>query len=126
MRVFISNVDTALGHSLSRHFSLSPVTNRQEVDAAAGEAAPEETPAAGEGEPTSQQVKKDVYTILGTLTEAPQSLPTQHVSKPGKMVYVGDKKRDIARKEAIEKFSVIGVKPKWVEAIVDVRITRIS
>jgi adenylate kinase len=119
MRVFVSNVDTALGHHLSRHFSHSPVTNKHEVDAEVEEiAAP--TAEVIDDEAVVAPVEKETYIVHGTLTNGSPNRPTEHASKPGVMAYTGDRKRDASRKEAIEKFSVIGVKPEWVEEVVEV------
>eukprot|EP00842_Homolaphlyctis_polyrhiza_P001759 jgi/Hompol1/2584/HPOL_001428-RA len=40
------------------------------------------------------------------------------MSTPGKMNETGDKKKDAARREAIEKMSVHGQKPKWVKEVI--------
>lgn len=125
MRVFVSNVDTAVGHSLSRLFAQSPVTNRQEADAEAEEGAADTAPAANNGEENDsdspeEQAEVESYIVHGTLTPTPKPRPTEHVNKPGLMAYTGDRKRDAARKEAIEKYAVNQVKPDWVESIVEV------
>jgi adenylate kinase len=119
MRVFISNVDTALGHHLSRQFSHSPVTNRHEPDAEAEESTPP-PPEVNDDEAVIAPVEKDTYIVHGTLTNISPNRQTEHASKPGVMVYTGDRKRDAARKEAIEKYSVVGAKPEWVESVVEV------
>lgn len=119
MRVFVSNVDKPIGHHISRVFANSPVTYRHEAEEAAEGAA---EPAQEEADASPQPAVKDVYVIHGTLTPPQPPSPFQHDSKPGVMAYTGDKKKDAARKEAIEKFSVVGVKPAWVEASVDVCI----
>ncbi len=120
MKVFISNVDTPIGHHLSRHFHLSPVTIKNNDE----DQPPPET---DEPDPELlvEQKSKDFYQIFGSLTNNENffaSLDHHYCNQPGLMVYTGDKKKDFLRKEAIEKFSVVGVKPSWVEGIVQVYI----
>ncbi|KAJ3068662.1 Adenylate kinase 7, partial [Quaeritorhiza haematococci] len=135
MKVFISHVDTPLGHNLSRVFVSS--SGRKNSDE--GEDAP---PEQEEGSPEdSDQAQKQNYSVVGTLSPAESRpvttsftsqngtttttttmvdlrLPDFRPPFPGPMLYTGDKKRDAGRKEAIEKYAVSGQKPRWVSEIV--------
>ncbi|KAJ3391899.1 Adenylate kinase 7 [Lobulomyces angularis] len=121
MKVFISNVDAPYGHHLSRIFHSSPVNNRKEEDEEREEDAPPPPETNAENQPPPEKPKES-YIVTGTLTkqkENSEQVINLHASVPGPMVYTGDKKKDAARKEAIEKFSVLGQKPAWVDNAVD-------
>nr|KAJ3421353.1 Adenylate kinase 7 [Polyrhizophydium stewartii] len=129
-RVFISNVDTALGHNLSRTLAATVVgsrrveENEEEDDEAAAAAAAANSGAEGADKPkTDDKTAKDTYKITGSLhgraTTAdimrnPQAVLAA-VSEPGQMIETGDKKKDAARREAIDKMAQLGQKPKWVK-----------
>lgn len=95
MKVFISNIDTPLGWNLSRILSTTLVGSRQpddqeEEDEEAHKKAAAQTP----------------YTIIGTIssTEVGAALP---------FMETGNKKRDQARRDAIERHPVPGTAPRW-------------
>jgi adenylate kinase len=130
MRVFVSNVDSPVGYSISRIFAQTIVGSRKE----------EEQPPAGDEEATGDENKsikaieekaKVNYTVIGTLTpprtdvpitdanglERPAPPPPSH---PGHYFETNDKAKNTARKEAISKFANPGQKPAWVSEIVNV------
>ncbi|KAJ3142639.1 Adenylate kinase 7 [Physocladia obscura] len=116
-RCFISNVDNAVGYNFSRLLASTVVGSRKEPEPDeddSGVAAATEKPddiAAGD----EKEKEKDRYQIVGTLS---WPLSAQALSLPGPMIETGDKKRDQARREAIEKFARRGEKPAWVLEIV--------
>jgi adenylate kinase len=122
MKVFISNIDSPLGFLLSKLLSQTVVGSRRE----------EEQP---EEEVEDETVKKEEkvkthYTIVGTLTPFKHVLPSDpdfamaihHPSNPGNYFETMDKKKNTARKDAIQKFATPGQKPKWVSEIIPVYI----
>lgn len=119
MRVFVSNLDTPFGHNLSNILSQTFVGSRQDEDGG-GEEDEAPLPLATDGETTNtikEKPAKEKYTVVGSLVtdlpfESSHGAP-QNPAKPAKMVETGDKKRDISRKEAIEKIPVRGSKPRW-------------
>ncbi|KAI8618987.1 hypothetical protein BC830DRAFT_1226450 [Chytriomyces sp. MP71] len=113
MRCFISNIDTPVGHNFSRLLANTIVGSRKEPETE------EEEPAAAEGEEgekKEEKAPKEKYHVIGTL--APLLGYPVSPSNPGMMVETGDKKRDQARREAIEKFAIRGQKPAWVEDVI--------
>ncbi|KAJ3102300.1 Adenylate kinase 7 [Phlyctochytrium planicorne] len=126
MRAFVSNIDTPLGHNLSRVLSLTVVGSRRDA-----EPEEEEGSTAEEGEkvPTknSGDGTRDTYKISGTLSrpkireedDGAAGQGTIQPSLPGNFVETGDKKKDSARKEQIERFAVAGRAGKWVSDIVN-------
>ncbi|KAJ3402220.1 Adenylate kinase 7 [Chytriomyces hyalinus] len=111
MRCFISNIDSPAGHNFSRLLASTVVGSRKDPEAE------EEEPAAGEDDGEKKGEKpKEKYQVIGTLS-AELGVPVAP-SSPGAMFETGDKKRDQARREAIEKFAVRGQKPAWVESLV--------
>ena len=108
MKVFISNVDSPIGYNLSRLFSKSSpgATKKSESDNI------DDTP------DEESKAAPQLYSVIGTLTKNPAEI----ISKPGELHYSGNKTKDDDRRECIEKFAVPGVKPKWVESVIDVRI----
>ena len=119
-RVFISNIDSPIGHNLSRLFTNTKVGSRKEEE-------PEEVENPVEGEePTTTQIEKppkETYTVCGTLSQEllnKNNNGFQMKTLPGPMSYTGDRRVDVARKEAIQKFAVLGQKPGWVTDVVQV------
>ncbi|KAJ3295038.1 Adenylate kinase 7 [Borealophlyctis nickersoniae] len=108
MKVFVSNVDSPLGHSLSRLLSLTLVGSRRP------EEEPEEDDEDVEDKPKVEAPPKEPYVVVGTLTQRNSAGGVGLVPQPGPLVETGDRKKDAARKEAVEKFAVAGQKPKWV------------
>jgi len=115
MKVFISNIDSPLGHNLSRTLSRTVPGSRlpQEVE--------EEPPADQvEDEQTvsnpATKEKKECYQIYGSLiTEFPESQNMAFTpAKPGRMIETGDPRKDAARREAIEKIPIRGKQPNWI------------
>lgn len=102
MRVFISNVDSAIGYSLSLLFSKKHIEHQKTE------------------EEEAQEKVQEPYVVVGTMLKNPPEI----ISKPGDMHYTGKKDKDDLRKERITKFSVPGTKPKWVNSIVDVLFIR--
>lgn len=119
-RVFVSNVDTALGHNLSRLFSLTAVGSRREDENQDDEA--EEQPEEGI-ENKQEDKQKEHYFITGTMSAKPKGLDYRDLKSPEEIlppiIETGDKKRDASRREAIEKFAVINMKPKWINELVN-------
>jgi adenylate kinase len=93
---------------------------------------------------TSSSQAKDTYRVVGTLAPVPVAATAEsratsadppstlsrnamelaaigHVQLPGDFVETGVRKRDAAKREAIERFSVLGKKAAWVSDIVAVR-----
>lgn len=118
-KVFVSSLDSPLGHAVSRAFYLSSAPPQKREDE--------------EEEEKKEEGPSDPYLITGSLTTFSDHLPLAvstggsepipynlnrklplFPSQPGPFVSTGDKKRDSARKEAIDKFSVYGSSPKWV------------
>ncbi|KAJ3152034.1 Adenylate kinase 7 [Geranomyces variabilis] len=110
MKVFVSNVDSPVGHNLSRLFSQT----------AAGQRSHHEEPEEDEdedGEKLKDDKPKEHYTVVGTLSDSGPNdgLPPR---QPGPMVETGDRRKDAARRLAIEKYAVKGTKPKWVAEVI--------
>ncbi|KAI8910411.1 hypothetical protein EDD86DRAFT_275463, partial [Gorgonomyces haynaldii] len=118
VKVFVSKVDTPLGHNLTRILSQTPVGSRIEVPEEE-----EEPPVADPNQETPPAKKekppKENYTIIGSLGffEPDESLN----ARPTQILETGDKKKDAARKEALEKNPTPSVAPKWVSSVVDSR-----
>jgi len=131
MRVFISNVDTPIGHNVSRIISRTPVGSRRDANDDDEEDSGEEEEEEEEKEKESEKVdvnddKKGIYEVIGTLSHPPISEEDKEVKGmifPAPMVECGDKNIDTQRREAIENYAVLGEKPQWVTEIVDVKIT---
>ncbi|KAJ3260305.1 Adenylate kinase 7 [Boothiomyces macroporosus] len=117
MKVFVAGVDTPFGHNISNVLSQTVVGHsRSEEENDEDE---DEQPQLGQegngGKP--DKPLKETYTVVGTLQKPiPDSfeshLPTKYPAKPGKMIETGDKKKDAARREAIDKIPRVGQKPK--------------
>ncbi len=123
MKVFISNVDSPVGHTLSRVFSKAVVGSLRRGEEAEEEAEQEENQADGDENNKPEKVK-ETYAVTGSLCVLEEhELNQAQKALPGPMVYTGDKKKDVARKDAIEKLAVLGQKPKWVENVVAVKIS---
>ncbi|KAJ3027297.1 UNVERIFIED_CONTAM: Adenylate kinase 7 [Siphonaria sp. JEL0065] len=110
MRCFVSNVDTPVGYNFSRLLASTVVGSRKEP------IEEEEEPGDEDGDKKDEKKEKEKYRIVGTL--APELGYPVAPSNPGEMAETGDKKRDQARREAIEKFAIRGEKPVWVQDIV--------
>ncbi|KAG4100288.1 hypothetical protein H8356DRAFT_1290277 [Neocallimastix lanati (nom. inval.)] len=127
MRVFISNVDTPIGHNVSRIISRTPVGSRRDANDDDEEDSGEEEEEEEEKEKESEKVdvnddKKGIYEVIGTLSHPPISEEDKEVKGmifPAPMVECGDKNIDTQRREAIENYAVLGEKPQWVTEIVD-------
>lgn len=114
MRVFVSNVDSPVGYSVSRVLSQTVVGSRrpQEEEAPPVEDAapiPEEESIA-----KTETKAKVTYKISGTMG-APKD-----ASSPGNYFATSDPTKNASRKEAIAKFAVAGKKPAWVSDIIQV------
>ncbi|KAJ8331256.1 hypothetical protein O5D80_000811 [Batrachochytrium dendrobatidis] len=143
VKVFISNVDTPLGHNLSRLLANTVIGSRREDENEEEEEDAQTTAVAAGKNPASENLDaslegfdktkpddklvKETYLIVGTMQRKPDlsevlnnpQLALSALSCPGKMIESGDKKKDAARREAIEKMSMLGQKPKWVKDIVN-------
>ncbi|KAG5458551.1 MAG: hypothetical protein BJ554DRAFT_1201 [Olpidium bornovanus] len=134
MRAFVSNVDSPVGRNISRLLSATlPGFTRGRED---GDEAGEE-PAGGERQLDSAQ-KQLPYEVVGTLGSQPQTpgkaeprataeagprdavgvVTEQGVEDTKASQSVAARKRAFAKDEAVEKFAVPGVKPKWVSEII--------
>jgi adenylate kinase len=131
MKVFISNVDTPIGHNVSRIISRTPVGSRRDAnDEEDDDTAEEEEEEEEEKERETDKVdiddnKKGIYEVIGTLSHPPISEEEKEVKGmifPAPLVECGDKNIDKERCEAIENYAVLGEKPQWVTEIVDVNI----
>lgn len=127
MKVFVAGVDTPFGHNISNVLSQTVVghsRNEEEND----EDEDEQPQLGQEGNGgKSDKPLKETYTVVGTLQKPiPDSfeshLPTKYPAKPGKMIETGDKKKDAARREAIDKIPRVGQKPKGVSECISVNI----
>lgn len=119
MKVFVSNIDSPLGHNLSRILSMTVVGSRLNGGAAEPVEEEETPPTSSEGEtPVEPKEKKECYTCIGSyMSELPAALRggvRQTPAKPGRMVETGDRKRDAAKLEAIDKIPTRGTRAKWV------------
>jgi len=130
MRVFISNVDTPIGHNVSRIITRTVVGSRkdssdEDEDESAEEEEEEEEKEKVKAE--EEDDKKGIYEVIGTLSHPPISQEDKEVKGmifPAPMVECGDKNIDKQRREAIENYAVLGEKPQWVSEIVDVMIKK--
>lgn len=115
MRVFVSNVDSPVGHNVSRIFSRTIVGSRREETN-------EEEEEDEEEKINEKRDEKKPYEVIGTISH-PQISEEEKEEKgmifPAPMVECGDKKRDTERREAIENYAVLGEKPKWVLDLVN-------
>lgn len=115
----MSQVDSRIGHNLSRVLSNTVVGSRRstEDEEAESTAEMEEDVENGEFKP---QVKSKKYQVIGTLTNL--SLKTDDellgISQRGQMVETGLKEEDDKRRLALEKFSVLSEVPTWVDEVV--------
>ncbi|KAJ3015879.1 Adenylate kinase 7 [Thoreauomyces humboldtii] len=112
MKVFVSNVDSTLGHNLSRLFSVTTVDHRREEE-------PEEDEDDEQDEKVKEEKAKENYNVVGTLQTPVEGAGPFSPRLPAPMVETGDKKKDAARRQAIEKFALTGQKPKWVAELAD-------
>ncbi|KAJ3197257.1 Adenylate kinase 7 [Irineochytrium annulatum] len=160
LRVFINNVDSAVGHNISRIFSQTAIGSRKDAE-------PDDDEGSG-GEDSEKSNKNDrfheSYFIVGTMskpgTAAASALAAADASAaggagvnaqaavnadaagvggaeagaastdgkpiiiqpesygPGAFQDSGDKKKDMLRREQMEKFAVAGKVPKWVNEVV--------
>ncbi|KAJ3043877.1 Adenylate kinase 7 [Rhizophlyctis rosea] len=106
VKAFVSGVDTPFGHNISRLLTSTIVGSRRQ------EEEPEEDEE-DEDAPKKEAPPKEPYTVVGTMLPARASA-NRVISEPGPMVETGNRKKDNARREAIEKYAVVGRKPKWV------------
>ena len=126
VKVFVSNIDTSFGHNLSYILSQTVVGGRNGADEEEEEqaAAP---PADGATPIVKEKSPKERYIVTGNLSPdvnmLGESILLPSYSKPGKMIETGDKKKDQARREAIEKIPTRGAKPMWVSECIPVRYT---
>ena len=114
MRVFVSNVDSAVGHALSRVLSQTIVGSRRSPE----EDAPPPEEIASPEEESITKIETNVkmnYQVIGSLGEA-----NNDASSPGNYFATSDAKKNAARKEAIAKFPIKGQKPTWVSEIIKV------
>ncbi|TPX48909.1 adenylate kinase [Synchytrium endobioticum] len=127
MRVFISNVDSPIGHILSRLLANTIVGSRRpggddDQDNNATNAINDNDNATeNAGEKQDTKPAKETYAVVGSfLPPLPSAEALDRSSSlPGQMVYTGDRKKDAARKLAIEKFAVRGQAPKWVHQVIE-------
>ncbi|KAJ3067270.1 Adenylate kinase 7 [Podochytrium sp. JEL0797] len=120
MRCFVSNIDSPTGHNFSRLLASTVVGSRKEPEPEEDDGAAAAA-AAGEGEEGADSHKeekppKQKYMVWGTL--CPIVDHPVAPSLPGVMVETGDKKKDAARREAIEKFAVKGEVAEWVQGVI--------
>ncbi|KAJ3341517.1 Adenylate kinase 7 [Gonapodya sp. JEL0774] len=122
-RVFLSGVDTPLGHTISRLLSRTVVGSRRPPSDENAETEKDETADDDSGE--RSHAPKPTYRVVGTLTvprmSYPEALDYSAGNVPGVMSETGDRARDTRRREAIEKFALPGVCPAWVESVVESR-----
>ncbi|KAI8803996.1 hypothetical protein BJ742DRAFT_682527 [Cladochytrium replicatum] len=120
VRVFVSCVDSAIGHNLSLALSRTAIGSRREEE-------PAEDAGGDEEEDGKRDEKvKETYTVIGTLVPQPKLIEDGRVVErpylpptlPGPIVETGNRKKDLARREAVEKFSVMGQVPKWVSEVI--------
>ena len=132
VKVFISNIDTPFGHQLSYILSQTVVGSRSSGEEEGEQeeqtqSSPVVVAADGTASPAKEKAPKERYIVTGSfLPDVDASVETAGLllpayAKPGKMIETGDKKKDAARREAIEKIPTKGVKPKWVTDCVPVR-----
>lgn len=118
MKVFVSNVDSPLGHNLVRLFSNTVTGSRREDE-------PEEEAEEENDDKPKEEKPKEFYTVVGNMTARLPGTDNGFESRqPVPVVETGDKKKDAAQKEAIEKFAMLGRAPKWVAGTVPVRRSR--
>ncbi|KAI9325435.1 hypothetical protein DFJ73DRAFT_801962 [Zopfochytrium polystomum] len=128
MRCFISDVDSALGHNLSRLLSQTQPGARRGDGvggmSGGGDLDDDGASSAAAGGADAAPPPPESYKVWGTLQAAdgPAEPPVEGLLLfgPGTVTPVdtGDKMRDLARREAIDKVAVPGAKPKWVQEIV--------
>ncbi|KAI9097017.1 hypothetical protein DFS34DRAFT_650383 [Phlyctochytrium arcticum] len=141
MKAFVSNVDSPLGHNLSRLLASTVVGSRREEEPEEEEEPqiPEDDDEEGGSRKKDEKVKEN-YTIVGSLmgkerkrtavVAGAAGAVNVKISSPGEnesdfipeyrrptVIETGDPKKDAAQREAIEKFAVRGQKPKWVGEI---------
>jgi len=125
MRVFVSNVDTPIGHNVSRIITKTVVGSRKDSNDEEDEESVEEEEEEEEKEKVKVEEnddKKGIYEVIGTLSHPPISQEEKEVKGmifPAPMVECGDKNIDKQRREAIENYAVLGEKPQWVTEIID-------
>ena len=127
MKVFVSNLDSPFGYNISNLLSQTIVGSRVAEEGGEEEETTPPPPAQDGDAPapaSKEKLVKEKYTVVGSLT-ADQSLdlphgPSQTPAKPGRMIETGDRKKDSARRDAIEKIPNRGEKPKWVSNAVPV------
>ena len=119
MKVFISNIDSPLGHNLSRILSRTVPGSRLEKGDEERQETTEENPVA------VMDVVKETYKVSGSFVNAlPLNLQTSVLQVPairGRMIETGDRIKDAGRREAIEKIPIRKEKATWVtEAVCSV------
>jgi adenylate kinase len=119
MRCFISAIDTPVGHNISRLLASTVVGSRKDA-----EPEEEEAEAGDDTEKNKNDDKKDIYQVIGTFSSPrPATGSSQEITStltPGTMVETGDKKKDQARRDAIDKFAVPFNKPRWAQDVISV------
>ncbi|KXS22159.1 P-loop containing nucleoside triphosphate hydrolase protein [Gonapodya prolifera JEL478] len=119
-RVFISGLDTPLGHNISRLLSRTVMGSRRPPSE---DNADQDKDEAAEDEAEKPHVQKPTYRISGTLTvprmTIAEALEYSAGNVPGGMSETGDRARDFKRREAIEKFALPGICQSWVENVVE-------
>jgi adenylate kinase len=108
MKVYIAGIDTPIGHNLAMILSQTAPASRAEEPNEEEEGDQEEKVEVVPEKP------KEPYIVTGSFhVPLNESVFTRsgHVTKPGRMVETGDKQKDAARREAIQKIPVIGKSP---------------
>jgi adenylate kinase len=126
MRCFVSDIDTPLGHNLSRLLSLTAVGSRKEGENEEEENASGNEDGGGDKAETGSRNKKETYQVWGTLTktEASEAQKASYEAGFGKPIPfdTGDRKRDSARRDVIEKIATHGKASRWIKGVVAVSI----
>jgi len=118
VKVFVSNVDSPIGHNLSLLLSSTIVGSRRSEEEPDEDAEAEADEANDGSAKPADAPPKEPYTVIGKMTpRGSGGRGVENVDKPGTVVDTGDRKRDAARKEAVKKFAVLGEKPQWVSEV---------
>ncbi|KAJ3218844.1 Adenylate kinase 7 [Dinochytrium kinnereticum] len=109
-----------IGHNLSRILSSTAVGSRREQEPDEEEGSTTED---ADRALTKNQEAKETYKIIGSLSKPrlrgeDESFSVGQPSLPGPLTDTGDKKKDLARREQIEKFSFPGKTPKWASEVI--------
>jgi adenylate kinase len=121
VKVFISGLDTPYGHNLANILSQSFVGSRNEE---VPEEETEEDPNAESPAPVIEKAPKEYYTVVGSFEASTSEnlinhIPTKPATKPGKLIETGDRKKDQARREAINKIPIPNLKQSFVSQAVN-------